>query len=61
MVHKTLLEDLYLEMKENLKICKNRDYLVDLVFSYYSDYSGKKTSISRPEYYNASRDEDFRS
>lgn len=61
MVHKTLLEDLYLEMKENLKICKNRDYLVDLVFPYYSDYSGKKTSISRPEYYNASRDEDFRS
>lgn len=61
MIYKTLLEDLYLELKKNLKICKNREFFVDLVFPCYSDYSGKKTLISRPEIYNAARDEDFRS
>lgn len=60
MVYKTLLDDLYLEMKENLKICKNRAFLVNLVFPCYSDYIGKDTPISRSEYYNDARDEDFR-
>lgn len=60
MVYKTLIEDLFIEMKETLKICTNRDYIVDLIFPYYLDYSGKSTKLSRAEIYNASRDDDFK-
>lgn len=60
MQKKTLLEDLYIELKANLKICKNRDFLTDLVFPYYEEFSGKKTLLSRSEIYNEARDNDFR-
>lgn len=60
MINKTLIDGLYEKLKENLKVCRNRDYIIDLVFPFYGDYSGRKTSLSRPEIYNEACENDFR-
>lgn len=57
---KTLIHDLYLELKRNLKVCKNTEYIINLVFPYYLDLTQKKTPIFRNEIYNANRQDDFR-
>lgn len=57
---KTLIHDLYLELKQGLKECQNHSFIVDLVFPYYLDTTDKKTSISRNSKYLDERNDDFR-